>query len=346
MQAEPIVLLVAAAACLAYAVLFAPVRKPGGLALRGGAGLVAMAAIVAAPTLDLALIVMLALASLHGVLDLKRDLAARLRAPVLAVAVIGLALVLHRVGGPPVLQRFAAAGLGAGLVSIVGLLPYMHEFDSTEPVSASPVVWMAFAGPIVASVLVLDSRSLFSPQEGGVFAAILIGLGLLNAVWGAVSTWLTDDGAAAWRYSFMADWGLALCGFGLVVADGNAAAFLMLLSIVAGRLPLYLLSRPALRHKTTTDRPVNLVVAAALSGSAPFAGFAARVLLFRGATELFWPLALVLALAMLLWLPGSLRLGRTVGHPRGRQLAGVAIVLVVNIAIGLYPLPLLSLART
>ena len=104
-------------------------------------------------------------------------------------------------------------------------------------------------------------------------------------------------------------------------------------------------SRRALRERIATDRPINLVVAAALAGSAPFAGFAARVLLLRGATQLFWPLALVLGLGMLLWLPGSLRLGRSLGVPRGRQAVGVAIVLAINVVVGLYPLPLLQAAR-
>ena len=72
---------------------------------------------------------------------------------------------------------------------------------------------------------------------------------------------------------------------------------------------------------------------------------AARVLLLRGATQLFWPLALVLALGMLLWLPGSLRLGRSMGIPRGRRALGVALVVAVNVAVGLYPLPLLQAAH-
>ena len=68
------------------------------------------------------------------------------------------------------------------------------------------------------------------------------------------------------------------------------------------------------------------------AGAAPFAGFAARVLLLRGATEVYWPLALVIGLGLLMWLPPSLRLGRSLGLPRGRQAIGVAIVLAVNLA--------------
>jgi len=163
--------------------------------------------------------------------------------------------------------------------------------------------------------------------------------------WGSLAAWLTDSNGAAWRYSFVADWGLALCGFGLTLADGRRAALLVLFTVVLGRLPLYLASRQAGKDRVVTERPVNLLVAAALAGSAPFAGFAARVLLLRGATQLFWPLALVLALVMLLWLPGSLRLGRSMGLPRGRQALGVALVLALNVAAGLYPLPLLAGAR-
>jgi hypothetical protein len=128
------------------------------------------------------------------------------------------------------------------------------------------------------------------------------------------------------------------------VGDGQRAALLVLFGILVGRLPLYLLSRQAIREKTVTRRPINLVVAAALAGSAPFVGFAARILLLRAATQVFWPLALVLAVVMLAWLPGSLRLGRTLGPPRGRHAVGVALVLAVNVAMGLYPLPLLSAA--
>src|SRR5437879_4791973 len=104
-------------------------------------------------------------------------------------------------------------------------------------------------------------------------------------------------------------------------------------------------------HPIDPDEPlvsspvVWLVVAAALAGSAPFAGFAARLLLLRAATQLFWPLAIVLAAGMLLWLPGSLRLGRSLGLPKGRQAVGVALVLAVNVAAGLYPLPILLAAH-
>ena len=68
------------------------------------------------------------------------------------------------------------------------------------------------------------------------------------------------------------------------------------------------------------------------------------MLLLRGATEIYWPLALVIGLGLLLWLPPSLRLGRSLGLPRGRQAWGVGIALAANAVIGLYPQPFLSLA--
>jgi hypothetical protein len=163
-------------------------------------------------------------------------------------------------------------------------------------------------------------------------------------LWGSVASWRTEGGAAAWHYSFMADWGLALCGLGLAIADGRRAALLVLYGILLCRLPLYLWSRQSLREKRPNDRPINLLAAAMLAGSAPFAGFAARVLLLRGATQIYWPLALVIGLGLLLWLPPSLRLGRSLGLPRGKQAWGVGIALAINAAIGLYPQPFLALA--
>jgi hypothetical protein len=273
-----------------------------------------------------------------------RDFAMRLRGPVLAVVLLALGLAFERMQGPVVLERFGAVGIVAGLVAAVGLLPYAHEFDPEESVVASPIPWIAFVGPLLAAAVVSEASGVVPADAGDAFGAMLIGLGLLNMLWGTVGSWRTANDAAAWRYSFMSDWGLALCGFGLAIADGRAAALIILFSIVLGRLPLYLWSRQALREKVPTDRPINLVVAAVLAGSAPFAGFPARVLLLRGATQLYWPLALVLAAAMLLWLPGSLRLGRSMGVPRGRQAVGVAIVLALNVLLGVYPQPLLTLA--
>jgi hypothetical protein len=338
-------LLLAAAAALGLAVVFAPLRVPRASLLTWGLlGLAGMAAIVIAPSLDLVILIMLVLAVLQSRLTSNRESVTRLRAPVLAVALLALGLAFERMQGPVVLDRFGAVGIVAGLVAAIGLLPYVHEFDPDESVIASPIPWMAFVGPLLAATVLSQAKQVIPTDAGDAFGAMLIGLGLLNMIGGSLSSWRTESDASAWRYSFMADWGLAMCGFGIAIADGRSAALIMLISIVLGRLPLYLWSRQALRAKVPTDRPINLVVAAVLAGSAPFAGFPARVLLLRGATQLYWPLALVLAAGMLLWLPSSLRLGRSMGVPRGRQAVGVAIVLALNVLLGVYPQPLLTLA--
>ena len=338
-------LLLAAAASLSLAVGLAPPRVARReLLIWGLVALAGMAAIVVAPSLDLVVLVFLALAVLQAGLAARRSLAVRLRAPVMAAGLLALGLAFERIEGPAILQRLGAVGIVAGLAAAIGLLPYMHEFDPDEPVAASPVPWIAFVGPLLAVAVLTRSREIVPVEAGSALSAMLIGLGLVNVLWGSVAAWRTTSDAAAWRYSFMADWGLALCGFGMLLADGQAAALIVLFSIVIGRFPLYLWSRQAMRENKPTDRPINLLVAAALAGSAPFAGFPARVLLFRGATQLYWPFAIVLAVAMLLWLPSSLRLGRSLGWPRGRQALGVAIVLAINAFMGLYPQPLLSLA--
>ena len=338
-------LILAAAATLGLVVIVAPPRVArADLLTRGAVGLAGMAAVAVVPSLDLVLVVILVLAVLQARFTSQGDFAARLRAPVLAVALLALGLAFERMQGPSVLERFGAVGLVAGLVAAIGLLPFVHQFDPDEPVMASPIPWIAFVGPLLAATVLFRAQQVLAADAADAFGAMLIGLGLLNMVWGSLGSWRTADDAAAWRYSFMADWGLVLCGFGLAIADGQAAALILLVSIVIGRLPLYLFSRQAIREKNPTDRPINLVVAAVLAGSAPFAGFPARVLLLRGATQMYWPLALVLAVGMLLWLPAALRLGRSMGVPRGRQAVRVAIVLVLNALLGLYPQPLLALA--
>ncbi len=337
-------LLLAAAASLALVVTFAPQRAERALLLTWGlAGIAGMAAIAAAPSLDLVILVTLALALLQAAVAGRRPLAARLRAPALAVALLGAGLVFARIDGAPILAKFAAVGLVAGLAAAVGILPYIHEFDAEEVTAASPIAWIAFVGPILALEIVTRARDLI-PSASAAFGAMLIGLGLLNILWGTLASWFSEKGASAWHFSFMADWGLLMCAFGVPVADGQSAAVLVMYGILLSRLPLYLWSRQSLREKIQTDRPINLLAAAMLAGSAPFAGFAARVLLLRGATQLYWPLALVIAIGLLLWLPPSLRLGRSLGLPRGRQAAGTAIALALSVAIGLYPQPILSLA--
>lgn len=343
MPAEAVELVVIAVAALAFAVAFADgsaARRD--LLVKGGVGVAGSAVMVAAPTFDLVLLAVLLLGVLQASIAGSRPFSVRLRPTVVAVALAAVGLLLGRAEGPDVLTRFAAVGVAAGLAAAVGLLPYVHVFEPDEAVPSSPVAWLAFVGPVLAAVFVARTQALLSPDGWVAFGAILIGLGLLNIVWGCAGARFASSLAAAWRYSFLGDWGLALCGFGLTVVDGQRATLLVLFSIALCRLPLYLLWRQAAPEKTATERPVNLVVAAALAGSAPFAGFAARILLLRAATQIFWPLALVLALGMLLWLPGSLRLGRSVGLPRGRKAAAVVVVLAINAAVGLYPLPLLS----
>jgi hypothetical protein len=336
--------LIAAGVALALVVAFAPSGADRAVLMTWGlAGFAGTAAIAVAPSLDLVILLTLGIALLHAVLAGRRSVAARLRAPALAVALLGAGLLFARAEGPPLLARFAAVGLAAGLVAVLGLLPYIHEFDPEEVTAASPIAWLAFLGPILGVVIVMRARELI-PSAAAVFGAMLIGLGLLNVLWGSLASWLTEKGTSAWHYSFMADWGLVLCAFGIQVGDGQAAAVLILYCLLLSRLPLYMWSRRSIRESVQTDKPINLLAAAMLAGSAPFAGFAARILLLRGATQLYWPLALVIGAGLLLWLPPSLRLGRSLGAPHGRQAVGVAIALAIGAAIGLYPQPILTLA--
>src|SRR5712664_4985877 len=164
MPPEGVELLVLTAVALAFAVVFTPpTARRSVLLVRGGVGLAGTAVIVTVPTFDLALLVVLVLGALQAMIDGKRPVAVRLRAPVLAVGLLALAVVLAQVQGPQVLQRFAAVGLVAGLAAAVGLLPYIHPFDPEEPLTASPIAWAGFIGPVLAAVVVARAQGLLPP---------------------------------------------------------------------------------------------------------------------------------------------------------------------------------------
>src|ERR1700681_3501267 len=163
-------LLLAAAAALGLAIVFAPTRVPRASLLTWGLlGLASMAAIVTAPSLDLVLLILLALAVLQARLTSQRDFVTRLRAPLLALALLALGVAFERMQGPVVLERFGAGGIVAGLVAAGGLLPYVHEFDPDEAVVASPIPWMAFIGPVLAATVISQSRHVIPADASDAF---------------------------------------------------------------------------------------------------------------------------------------------------------------------------------
>lgn len=335
-----LVLLVATGLSLGMIVVLAPssVDRQGLLA----AGLAGFAGLGVAGLAPDPVGVGLAIALLgvgHAALPGLRSFASRLRAPGLAVVLLGAGTLLVHTEGPPLQARLGALALLLSLVAAAGLVPFLPELDSDEPAPASPIAWTGFFGPALAVIIATRTQPLVAPSAVTVYAAVLVGLGLLNLLWGAIGAWQVTGEVAAWRYSFLADWGLALIGLGIVVPDGGAAAVLVLVSILLVRLPLYLWARPVLRgHAERAMGPSNLLLAAALAGAAPFAGFSARVLLLRGATELYWPLAVVVGLALLLWLAHSFRLARSIGSPRGRAAVGVVLALAIGILLGVLPI--------
>ena len=127
-------------------------------------------------------------------------------------------------------------------------------------------------------------------------------------------------------------------GIGLLLPDGTAAAYLVLLSVVLVRLPLYLWARPVLLDREPAQPgPAHLLLAVLLAGAAPFSGFPARLLVLHAATQLAWPLAIPLLAGMLLWTAHAARLAGTVAVPRGRGALGLWLVVGLSLVLGLAP---------
>lgn len=339
-------MLLATGLALALLVAVAPARRRGRLLLGGLLGLAGLAVAAATPD-PVAIAVVLALVGAgYAAQPAAEPFAARLRAPGFAAVLIGAGVVLSHAGDDILLGRLAGLAFVLGLVAAVGLVPFLPALEPKDPPPASAVAWTGFFGPAIALALTAQIQPHLPASGVPVYGSLLVGLGLLNLFWGGLGAWATRDDVAAWRYSFLADWGLALVGFGIVVPDGLGAAYLVLLSILLVRLPLYFWSRPVLEGRAQPRLgPSNLLAGCALAGAAPFAGFGPRVLLLRGATQVFWPLALLLGVAMLFWLAHSFRLARTLGEPRGRQAIAVVLALAASLLIGLLPGALLAMGR-
>lgn len=338
--AQARVLLVGCSLFLLLAVVLAPPAAAGRRELLavGLAGLGSLAVLVAVPDPFAVAALLLLLAAGHATRPGRRPFALRMRGPALAALLLAFGWLLVRSSGPAVLGRVGALGLALGLVAAAGLVPYLADFDPEEPASASSLAWTAFLAPGLALSLPLRLRGPLTVEEGTVFAATLLALGLVNLAWGTLGAWRTATDLAAWRYSFLADWGLALVGLGLLVQQGISAAYLALLGIVLVRLPLYLWARPSLLSGTRASlAPMNVLLAVLLAGAAPFSGFPVRLLLLRAASQFYWPLALVLLLGMLVWVAHSFRLAGTMGVPRGRAAIGVVLALALSLALGLAP---------
>ena len=345
LQAPAQVVLVATFVAAGLAVLLVPPgadRVPMLVSVLAGLSAVAAIAILSDPLL-IALLV-LVLASVQAAVPALRSFSDRVRTPAFGALLIALGALLAAGASTSPMLRIAGLAIVVGVAATIGVAPYLQGLDPREPAPASPIAWLGFVGPGLAAVLATRLVGLL-PAEAAPGYAVLLGLGIFNLGLGAFGAWQSKANADLWRYSFIGEWGLVLVGFGLLNQTAAGGAYLILLSILLLRLPLYLLARPALiqAKPVATITPLTLLVAAAIFGSAPFAGFPARLLILRGATQVPWPLTVLLVLAMLSWLPQSLRLAQTLGRPTGRLAAGVVVLLLLNLALGLYPNPVLSL---
>lgn len=300
--------------------------------------LTGLAGITAVATLTdplLAAIVLLVLAAAQAAVPALRSFPDRLRAPAFGALLIAFGGMVAQGAASRPITRLAGLALVLGVTTVIGVAPFLQGLDPREPAPASPIAWLGFLGPALAAVLATRLVLLVPADGAAVYSGVLLGLGIVNLILGAFGTWQAKAGADLWRYSFVADWGLVL----VALSMGSGAAYLLLLGILLLRLPMYLLARPALvrGEAPSQPRPLMLLIAAALAGAAPFAGFPARLLILRGASAEAWPLALLLVLAMITWLPQSIRLAQTLGRPTRAVAAGIGLVLTANLVLGLYP---------
>ena len=253
---------------------------------------------------------------------------------------LGIGTVLLDVHQSAVAQNLGVLGVVLGLIAIAGLFPTVRQRTLRAPAAEGDLSWLALVSPIL--VLIVASQVLGGLPSPAlvVYMALTIAFGVLNLAWGVVGAWRAKDDLVAWRFLFLADWGLALTGLGAVVADGSGTqgAFLILVQILLVRFPLHELAQArTAQGERARAGGLSVVVGAVLCGLPPFAGFAARFYLLRAATEVGWPLTVPLLFGLLLWVLITLRIGRTLGIPRGRSAIGFGLVLGIALGLGIVP---------
>lgn len=309
------------------------------------AGLAALAAVMLLAEPLLIALALIVLASLQAALPGYASFATRSRAPIYGALLLIFATLAGAGLAGVTLGRLAGVALVLGMTAIIGVAPYVRSLDPREPIAVSPMAWLGFVGPGLAVVLVTRLAATLPAEAAAGYSAVLLALGAFNLAVAAIGARFAVSPADLWRHSLLADWGLILIGLGLVNVTAAAGAYLLMVGILVFRLPLYAVARPALIASEPVARPglLGIVLAAALAGGAPFAGFPARLLLLRGASQSAWPVALLLLAGMLAWLPLSFNLARTFGQLSRRTLGVLAILLLINAAIGLYPGPVIGL---
>lgn len=253
---------------------------------------------------------------------------------------LGIGTVLLGVPGSVVAENLGVLGVVLGLIAIAGLFPMVRQQTVRATATEGDLRWLALVSPILVLIVASQVLTTLPPSARLVYRALTISFGVLNLGWGVVGAWRAKGDLVAWRFLFLADWGLALIGLGSVVPDGSGmqGAFLILLQILLVRYPLHELAQ---LRSAQAERPraggLSVVVGAVLCGLPPFAGFAARFYLLRAATEVGALLTVVLLLGLLLWVFISLRMGRALGVPRGRPAVGLGLVLGIALGLGVVP---------
>lgn len=267
-------------------------------------------------------------------------IAPRAREQAAGAFLLGIGTVLLDVRQSTVAQNLGVLGVILGLIAIAGLFPTVRQRTVRAPASEGDMSWLALVSPILVLVVASQVLGRLPSPSLLVYQALTIAFGVLNLTWGVLGAWRATDDLVAWRFLFFADWGLALAGLGSVVPDGSGmqGAFLILVQILLVRFPLHELAqaRTALGERPRAGG-LSVIVGALLCGLPPFAGFAARFYLLRGAAEVGGLLTVPLLLGLLLWVLIGLRTGRTLGIPRGRAAIGFGLVLGIALGLGVVP---------
>jgi multicomponent Na+:H+ antiporter subunit D len=231
---------------------------------------------------------------------------------------LNMAQIAHALGGTgDALVVMAFALIALGFLVKAAIVPFHFWLSEAHAVAPTPVC-VLFSGVMVAAGLYAVARVYWSIFSGALAAhqsgvgGVLLGLGVLTALVGAVMCYAQRHLKRLLAFSTIAHSGIMLCAIALLRSDALAGFFVYLLGHGLLKGGLFMSSGIVLNRYRTLDveelrgklRDVPWLVVAfclgalGLAGLPPFGTFLGKALIDRAATEarLAW-LALVLLFA-------------------------------------------------
>ena len=260
-----------------------------------------------------------------------------------------------------------------GFGILAGLWPF-HTWSPDGHVAAPTAVSMVHAGVLMklGAYGIIRVGLTLLPEGAEAWMPVLIGLGTVNVVYGAISALSQKDLKYVVGYSSVSHMGLVLMGIATLNPLGLSGAVLQMFS--HGIMTALFFAVVGIIYEKTHTRDITVLgglskrmgltvtffaVAGLTSLGLPgLSGFVAEVLIFMGAFQEYWPLAVLGVVGAAITAVYILRLlARAFFGPMDKrwenlsdggriEMSAAAMLVFILIFVGIWPLPLMDVINS